>query len=559
MQALNRVWHWVSGLRGLIGYAGPSGQRAVWVAIGWTAAATIADAVALVLLQRGFGGHGARDAAAGHQLYAVAGFLAAALVASILRLLATRSAVRAQHMINQALATRAYRALQYQSYADYLRHGASQGVATFEQLQLITYNALAPLITVMTTALSALVLCLAATLLYPLAGAVLLVSVALVAAEGAWRGTRSSAVGGAPGRPRARLLYESRTSFRDIYMANGQARMTADFVAIDGALRERQTRTVLAAQSSRHGVEIAAFVAGLVVLAIVGADPAAWHGALPVLGTLAFLAFRLLPQAATIRSSLAMISAHGEVTEEMVALLAAPTVLPARKNDIRLTAQIALGGVTVHRADRADTLRALDLVIPRGIRIGIRGASGAGKSTLLDILCGAIAPDAGSVLIDGRPLDAGNGAAWRDRIGLVAQQPLLLGRTLGEAVVFPQRFGTHDPQRYQTAIDQSGVAAMAASFGQGMDTPTGEALSRLSGGQRQRLALAHALYRAQDLLLLDEATGQLDADSEAAIVAVIGTLPRSLTVVIVSHRTAPLQHCDRVYRLDGGRLYAESD
>jgi ABC-type transport system involved in cytochrome bd biosynthesis fused ATPase/permease subunit len=136
----------------------------------------------------------------------------------------------------------------------------------------------------------------------------------------------------------------------------------------------------------------------------------------------------------------------------------------------------------------------------------------------------------------------------------VSQNPVLLGTTLREAVVFPEQPEEADAERFAAALAAAGVAEMVAGFSRGLDTSVGEAGNQLSGGQRQRLALAHALYRARDLLVLDEATGQLDPDSESAIVAAVAALPRDLTIVVASHRAPIFACCDIVYRLVAGKL-----
>ncbi|HEV7660666.1 MAG TPA: ABC transporter ATP-binding protein [Allosphingosinicella sp.] len=551
----------MANLSRLLRHVGADGRRHLTIALGLTALATVTDIVSLALLQRGMTAIRDNDAATSSGGFGtITWFLIAAGAASMLRLFAVRHTVTAQFAINRSLAASAFAALQYESYADYVRRGASAGIAAFDQLQLVIYNALAPMIMLTTTALGAVSLCLAMAVLHPLAGAVLLAGLALVAVEGAWRGARAADAGiTATTQSRARLLFEARNSFRDIYMANGQARVCEDFAALDGALRERQAESARAAQSSRHGIEVAAFGAAAVLSAVIASGPRGWSDALPALGTLALASFRLLPQVGVIRASLRTIGAHGPVTADMIALLDGPRAPPMQPGAlVTFRDRIELRGVTVRRDDRPVTLDGLDFVIPRGARIGISGASGAGKSTLLDVICGAVGIDRGALLLDGEPMDPSSGMAWRDRIGLVAQQPLLIGATLREAVIFPHRVADCDPQRFAFAVERSGVSAMAALFGRGLDTPIGEALVRLSGGQRQRLALAHALYRAQDLLLLDEATGQLDAESEQAIVGVIGALPRSLTIIVVSHRETPFAYCDAVYCLSEGRLHGES-
>jgi len=272
------------------------------------------------------------------------------------------------------------------------------------------------------------------------------------------------------------------------------------------------------------------------------------------LSVLGLGAFRLLPQMATIRASVRMVAVQSDVTEEVNRVLSMGSRETMPGPGIRLTRAISLKDVLVSRADRPDTLVGLSLEVRRGQRIGIFGASGAGKSTLLDLICGAVQADCGTLTVDGLTIDRNLAPTWRSRIGVVSQNPVLFGETLREAITFPQLPEEIDAARLDWAVEATGVASFAQFLVRGLDTPIGEAIEHLSGGQRQRVALAHALYRARDLLILDEATGQLDRDSERAVIDVLAGLPRDLTIVIASHREAVFKLCDSVYHLIDGRL-----
>ncbi|WAC24063.1 ATP-binding cassette domain-containing protein [Blastomonas sp. SL216] len=230
------------------------------------------------------------------------------------------------------------------------------------------------------------------------------------------------------------------------------------------------------------------------------------------------------------------------------------SVPEASRTPIAFRHSITLSAIRVSRPDRGDTLKGLDLVVPYGGRIGIVGASGSGKSTLLDVLSGLITPVEGMLQVDGQEITSANAAAWRDRMGVVSQNVLLVGHTLREAISFPVRSEDTDQERLLRAVEQTGLTEFVASLSHGLDTALGETMSSLSGGQRQRIALAHALYRAHDLLVLDEATSQLDMESEAVIRSCLQSLPRHIAIVLVTHRTALLDCCDIVYRLEDGRL-----
>jgi len=548
----------IRNLARLIGYSGGSGKRLVLTCIALAALAAAIDAASLALLRRTLG---AGMTTQGGELYAAMAFLLAALAGSVLRLVAQGRTVRAQFAVGNALAVRAFRNLQGQSYADYVRRGPSEGFATFERLQTVTYFGVNQLISAAAAALGAVVILLGLALLYPLAAALMTVPLVGIVIEAAVRGGRGNKTAGLSelSAERALLLFEARTGFRHIFLANGQERMGADFARLEASYRGEQARAALAGQSSRHTIEIAGILAALCVLGVASIYPLPATTLVPLLAVMALAIFRLLPQLAALRSAFRLISLHADVAEDVRDLLEWQTVeaVAAAASPVGFEHAIALSGIAVARSDRPVTLDGLDLTIQRGERIGIRGESGIGKSSLLDIICGAIAPDGGSIAIDGVALDARNGRAWRERIGVVSQNPVLLGATLREAVVFPDHPDAADASRFAAALAGAGVSEMVAAFPRGLDTPVGEASNLLSGGQRQRLALAHALYRARDLLVLDEATGQLDPDSEAAIVAAVAALPRDLTIIVASHRAAAFACCDTIYRLEGGRLVKE--
>lgn len=542
----------------LLGHARGECRRRLTLAIAATALAAMADIASLALLQRAAtrilstGQAAATNGGTG----ALTAFLAATLAGSIIRYWAQRRTVLAQYAIVEALSVEAFRVLQHQDYADYLEQGASEGFAAYDRLQLVSFNALAPLIAGAGALLSAIAVLGTLVALYPQTAilaaaipAVLALSTLLPNREG-WASGLSDLT-----RRRARLLSEARHAFRDIFLINGQVRISEDFAVLEGASRRKQAATILSAQSSRHSFEVVVLALVLVALLWFPLSVADNLRLLPALGVLALGGLRLLPQLATLRSSARQITLHGDVIADALALFERKSspVVPSGAS-LRFERQLVLHGITVRRKGRPDTLRGLDLIVPAGARVGIIGASGTGKSTLLDLICGAIAPDAGTVTVDGTGITPANGAAWRERLGIVSQNAVLFGRTLAEAVSYPDRVEQIDRARFDTAIDGAGVRTMVAEFADGLDTEVGEALVRLSGGQCQRLALAHALYRARDLLVLDEATGQLDAESERGLIETIAALPESLSVIVVTHRPALLACCRQTYRLADGKL-----
>jgi ABC-type multidrug transport system fused ATPase/permease subunit len=198
-------------------------------------------------------------------------------------------------------------------------------------------------------------------------------------------------------------------------------------------------------------------------------------------------------------------------------------------------------------------LRGVDLEIPRGSSLGIVGPTGAGKSTLLDLLLGLLAPDAGRITVDGVEL-AGRERAWQRQIGYVPQAVHLLDASVRRNVAFGVPEPEIDDARVREALALAQLADAVAALPQGAETRIGERGLRLSGGERARLALARALYRDPELLVLDVATAALDHASERAVARALEGLARRKPLVVVAHRATTVMGCDRIALLADGRV-----
>jgi len=201
---------------------------------------------------------------------------------------------------------------------------------------------------------------------------------------------------------------------------------------------------------------------------------------------------------------------------------------------------------------RTSVLKGIDLTLKKGQRVGVIGASGAGKSTLVDILLGFFPCSQGRVLIDDTDLQEIDPDSWRQQIGIVSQEPFLFDASIIANICYGNPGA--DADRVQEAINLSGCDEIIKRLPDGFDTRVGERGSLLSGGERKRVALARALIRPISILILDEATSELDPPNEAAILGAVDRLAHNLIVLNVSHRTSVLKHCDRVVLLADGRL-----
>lgn len=196
------------------------------------------------------------------------------------------------------------------------------------------------------------------------------------------------------------------------------------------------------------------------------------------------------------------------------------------------------------------------LQIRSGESIGIVGASGSGKSTLVDLLIGILEPTSGKVLVNGREI-ADNRRQWQDQIGYVPQFVYLMDTTIRRNVAFGLPEKVIDDAQVERALRQANLLEFVRQLPEGWDTVVGERAVRLSGGQRQRLGIARALYANPQVIVLDEATSALDDATESEIVDSFREIARDHTLIVVAHRTSTLRYCNRLVKLEAGRIVQE--
>lgn len=198
------------------------------------------------------------------------------------------------------------------------------------------------------------------------------------------------------------------------------------------------------------------------------------------------------------------------------------------------------------------TLAGVSVCIPRGRMVAVVGPSGAGKSTLLDLLVRFYDPSSGSILVDGIDLRELDLVSWRSRMGLVSQDTFLFNDTVENNIRLGEPNASHES--ILTASRRAYAHQFITELPNGYDSLVGDRGVRLSGGQRQRIALARALLRQPEVLILDEATSELDAESEKYIQQAILDLSENCTVIVVAHRLSTVLHADHIIVLEKGRI-----
>jgi ATP-binding cassette subfamily B protein/subfamily B ATP-binding cassette protein MsbA len=266
-----------------------------------------------------------------------------------------------------------------------------------------------------------------------------------------------------------------------------------------------------------------------------------------LLGPLAVLA----QSAATFQNSLSGFDRVLDLLDEPLEMQSDGPTVSIRKKDVEGRITFEDVSFSYPGADKF-ALRNVSLNVEPGETIALVGPSGAGKTTLCNLVARFYDPNSGQLLLDGRDLREIEVASYRRLIGIVEQDVFLFDGTIAANIRYGARKATQ--QQIRRAAEVANAVEFIDDLTHGFETIIGERGVKLSGGQRQRLAIARAVLADPRILILDEATSNLDTESERMIQASLTTLMRDRTCFVIAHRLSTIAHAGRIAVLHGGRV-----
>ncbi|EKQ54529.1 MAG: ABC-type multidrug transport system, ATPase and permease component [Methanobacterium sp. Maddingley MBC34] len=273
---------------------------------------------------------------------------------------------------------------------------------------------------------------------------------------------------------------------------------------------------------------------------------------------LVYLFVRMIPQFSTIQRSyqyfINMLPAFGNVMDLEKRCLENSETSGNGDEEIQLKDEICFENVKFsYSGEKHFTIKDLNLRILAGKTTAIAGPSGAGKSTVADLVMGLIQPEEGVVTVDGISVSEKFLGSWRSEIGYVAQETFLFNESIRFNLLLA--CPDADEKDLQNSLKLAAAHEFVNKLPEGLDTIIGDRGVRLSGGERQRLALARAILRKPSLLIMDEATSNLDSDNEKKILNAIDDLHGEITILMIAHRISTIKNADYIYLFDNGKIF----
>ncbi|WP_373533915.1 ABC transporter ATP-binding protein [Microcoleus sp.] len=302
-------------------------------------------------------------------------------------------------------------------------------------------------------------------------------------------------------------------------------------------------------------------LSAVLLLVILGISLLQNQSAMPTLLTFLFILYRLQPQVQQLdvaRVGLISTASSAQLVMSFLETADKPYIVSGNVPFDKLKQAIYFESVSLtYNPEDQPAIQDVSIEFKRGQTTALVGPSGAGKSSIISLLCRFYEPTSGGIYIDNSPLQELNLKDWRREIAIVSQEVHIFSGTVKDNIAYGRLEAT------EAEIFEAAKLANAHNFisqlPEGYDTKVGDRGVRLSGGQRQRIALARAIVRDPDILILDEATNALDSIAENLIQEALNTLRQNRTVIVIAHRLSTIENADKIIVMENGRAIEQGN
>lgn len=365
-------------------------------------------------------------------------------------------------------------------------------------------------------------------------------------------------------RIRLRWLLQTVSGIKEVKIGNDEKYFEDKFCGASFQYSDSEKRFNILSRLPRIMIEtvcVVGMIGYVIIAAQFGADVKAM---VMQLGAFAVALIKLMPSVSNITSGINSISYFKNAAEDVAHILSGMDTefqadrmisysnKPTKKVDFQLKIEIKNISFTYYNKDKPLFVD-VNMVIPKGKTVGVKGPSGAGKTTIIDIMLGLLRAEKGSVLIDGKDI-FDNYPGWLQNIGYIPQFIFLMDDTIRRNVAFGISDAEIDEEKVWKALREAQIDEYVNTLKEGIETVIGERGMRLSGGQRQRIGIARALYHNPDILVFDEATSALDNETETAVMESIDALHGRKTLVIIAHRLKTIENSDIIFNVENGAI-----
>ena len=351
-----------------------------------------------------------------------------------------------------------------------------------------------------------------------------------------------------------KLVQESLGSIKEIILGNLQQGLIDHYMQLDKSMRNVQSYNSFIGSAPRILIESIGVIVLLFLAFFLNQSGQAITEFLPILGLIIYSSQKVLPSIHSLFSAWSNIKGEHATLRNVIKLLENNDFKFKHDfeghEDLKFNYQIKFKNISFSYENSSTIiLDKINITIKKGSKVAILGASGSGKSTFVNILMALQKPSVGEIFVDSQPLTGDRIYNWRRKIAHVPQDVFLLNASIAENVAFGVPLEKINLGKVSRILNQLGFKDFIETLEKKLLSEVGERGINLSGGQRQKIAIARALYRKASLLVFDEATSSLDSKSQDDILKVIFSLPKKITVIMITHQTELTKNFDKIYML----------